>query len=62
MLLLELAQARLGKADARGEGGGEGGGDVGEQRLRGEREVPQASDAFFAGVGPDCVGVGVVFS
>lgn len=45
-----------------GRGGGEGGGDVGEQRLGGEREVPQASDAFFAGVGPDCVGVGVVFS
>lgn len=45
-----------------GEGGVEGGGDVREERLRGEREVLQDSDAFFAGVGPDFVGVGVVFS
>lgn len=55
----EIGQGRCSQG---GERGGKGGGDVREQRLGGEREVLQDSDAFFAGVGLDFVGVGVVFS
>lgn len=55
----EIGQGRCSQG---GEGGGEEGGDVREQRLGGEREVLRDSDAFFAGVGPDFVRVGVVFS
>lgn len=64
MLLLELAQARLGKADACRDGRGETKGEenFGEQRLGGEGEVLQDSDVFFAGVGLDIVGVGAAFS
>lgn len=45
-----------------GEGGGEGGGDVREQRLEGGRGRSYRTLACFTGVGPDFVGVGVVFS
>lgn len=61
MLLLELAQARLGKADARREGSGEEKGEeMEESRGWGERgrSSRTLSDAFFAGVGPDFVGGG----
>lgn len=46
-----------------GVGGGEGGGDVREQRLWGGGKGRfYRTLACFAGVGPEFVGVGVIFS
>lgn len=66
MLLLELAQARLGKADARREGSGEEKGEEMEESRGlggGKREVLQDSLMLsLQGLGQILLGVGVAFS